>query len=247
MAIVTEAFAKAVFQRSNVVGEHFDVDVWVGQPRQRYQIVGVVRDMRYKNLRTPFGPIAYLPIQQDADPPFDPEVIVRANGSIETATTQVSSVLRGISPAISVRFMPLTSVIRDSLLRERLLATLSGFFGALAALLAMIGLYGVMSYMVARRRNEIGIRIALGADVKTVVGMIVGESARLVAVGMLVGVALAIAGAMAATSLLFGVTPADPRTIALAIGAMVLVAAIASAVPALRAATLDPTVALRDE
>ena len=127
------------------------------------------------------------------------------------------------------------------------MATLSGFFGALAAVLAMIGLYGVMSYSVARRRNEIGVRIALGAGVKTVVGMIVGESARLVAIGIVAGVALAIAGAKAATSLLFGVTAADPGALAMAFGAMVAVAVVASAVPAIRAATLDPTVALRDE
>jgi ABC-type antimicrobial peptide transport system permease subunit len=101
--------------------------------------------------------------------------------------------------------------------------------------------------MVARRRNEIGIRIALGASVRTVVGMIVAESARLVAVGVVVGVALAVAGAKAAASLLFGVTAADPGTMALALAAMTGVALLASALPAMRAARLDPTEALRDE
>jgi putative ABC transport system permease protein len=132
-------------------------------------------------------------------------------------------------------------------MRERLMATLSGFFGALAALIATIGLYGVMSYMVARRRNEIGIRIALGADRRAVVGMVMREAGVLLAAGVFVGTALAIAAARTAAALLFGLRPGDPATLAMAAAGLATVAMVASYVPALRAARLQPTEALREE
>jgi len=133
------------------------------------------------------------------------------------------------------------------LLRERLMATLSGFFGGLAALLATIGLYGVMSYMVARRRSEIGIRMALGADRRDVVRMVMREAGVLLIAGVLVGTALAIAAARTAATLLFGLRPGDPATLAIAAGGLGLVAMLASYLPALRASRLEPTEALREE
>ena len=144
-------------------------------------------------------------------------------------------------------FQPLDAQVRESLLPERLMATLSGFFGALAGLLAVIGLYGVMSYTVARRRNEIGIRMALGADRTTVVRMVMREAGALVGVGLAAGVALALVAGRAAGALLFGLPSWDPSTLAGAVAALAAVAAAASYVPALRAARLEPTVALRDE
>ena len=139
------------------------------------------------------------------------------------------------------------SQITESLLRERLMATLSGFFGALAAIIAVIGLYGVMSYSVARRRKEIGIRIALGADRRDVVRTIMREAIVLLAAGLVVGTLAALAAAKSARALLFGLQPYDPMTIVTAIVALSIVAALASYVPALRASRLEPTVALRDE
>jgi ABC-type antimicrobial peptide transport system permease subunit len=127
------------------------------------------------------------------------------------------------------------------------MATLSGFFGALAALIATIGLYGVMSYSVARRRNEIGIRMALGADRREVVRMIMREASVLLAAGLIVGTVSALAAAQSARALLFGLRPYDPTTIVTAIGVLSIVAVLASYVPALRASRLEPTEALRDE
>jgi len=127
------------------------------------------------------------------------------------------------------------------------MATLSGFFGALAALIATIGLYGVMSYTVARRRNEIGIRIALGADRHAVVAMVMREAGVLLIAGVIVGSALAVAAARTAATLLFGLHPGDPATLAMAAAGLGTVAMIASYVPALRAARLQPTEALREE
>src|SRR5262249_38338384 len=138
-------------------------------------------------------------------------------------------------------------LVRESLLRERLMATLSGFFGLLAGVLATIGLYGVMSYMVERRRNEIGIRIALGADRGAVVAMVMREAGRLLRAGLVVGALVSVGAARWASTLLFGLRPGDPITLALAAAALTTVAAIASYLPARRAARLEPTVALREE
>src|SRR5437867_3388089 len=137
--------------------------------------------------------------------------------------------------------------IWESLLRELLMATLSCFFGFLAALLATIGLYGVISYTVARRTNEIGIRMALGARRTDIVGMIMREAGWLVALGLALGAGLAAAVAKTAASLIFGLKPRDPLTLAFAIVTLTAVAALASFLPARRASRLDPMVALRDE
>jgi ABC-type antimicrobial peptide transport system permease subunit len=139
------------------------------------------------------------------------------------------------------------SQLRDSLLRERLMATLSGFFGALAALIATIGLYGVMSYMVARRRNEIGIRMALGADRREVISMVMREASRLLGAGVLVGLLASVVAARAASTLLFGLSPGDPLTLLMAAAVLGAVAMVASYLPALRASRLEPTEALREE
>src|SRR5262249_51634722 len=135
----------------------------------------------------------------------------------------------------------------DGLLRERLMAMLSGFFGVLAAGLAMMGLYGVISYIVARRRNEIGIRVALGAEDRQGVGMGMREAALLLAMGVGIGTGLAVAAGGSAGSLLFGLKPYDPLTLVAACVLLGLIAATASFVPARRAAKLDPMAALRHE
>jgi ABC-type antimicrobial peptide transport system permease subunit len=146
-----------------------------------------------------------------------------------------------------VDFEPLPAKLDKQLVRERLMAILSGFFGGLALLLATIGLYGVMSYTVARRRNEIGIRMALGASRSEVVRMIVRQAAVMLAAGVGVGSVLAILAAQTANTLLFGLKPGDPATLVTGIGGLAIVAMCASFVPALRASRLEPTEALRDE
>jgi ABC-type antimicrobial peptide transport system permease subunit len=148
---------------------------------------------------------------------------------------------------MALNFYPLHSRISDSLLRERLMATLSGFFGFLAAALAAIGLYGVMAYIVARRRTEIGIRMALGADRASVLKLIGGECGKLLAAGLLVGVGFALAASQAITKLLYGLSPKDPLTIGLSVLLLALVALPAALIPALRAARVDPIETLRDQ
>jgi ABC-type antimicrobial peptide transport system permease subunit len=151
-----------------------------------------------------------------------------------------------VTPGAAIEYDTITTFVRDSLVTQRLMASLSGFFGVLAMLIATIGLYGVMSYMVTRRKVEIGIRMALGADARTVVRMVLRESGVLLAAGVLVGLALAAAASRYAASLLFGLQPWDPASYALAAAGLALVTLIAALIPARRASRLAPTLALRD-
>jgi ABC-type antimicrobial peptide transport system permease subunit len=159
----------------------------------------------------------------------------------------VKGTVAAVHPEISIRFRVLSEQLRDSLLRDRLMATLAGAFGFLAAVLATLGLYGVIAYMVARRRNEIGVRVALGADRSRIVRLVLREAALLLAIGAVVGVGLALWAGRAASALLYGLKPTDPATFAGAIALLSAVALIASYGPARRAARVEPMQALREE
>ena len=248
VAIVSESFARVYFGGANPLGRTFQTDVAPGVQRPTYTIVGLARDTKYNDLRQPFAPEFYAPAVQDPQYPLGSlKLVFRSSQPLETVTAAVAALAREENPAIVVDFRTMASQLHDSLLRERLMASLSGFFGGLAALIAAIGLYGVMSYTVARRRNEIGVRIALGADRRQVMRMVMGEAGGLLAAGLAIGVAAALAVTRFASALLFGVTPRDPATLGAAVVGLALVAALASYVPALRASRLEPIEALRDE
>jgi len=248
VAIVSESFARVYFGGANPIGRTFQIDEAPGRPRPPYTIVGLVRDTKYNDLRTPFEPLMYGPWAQDPQQPLAGlRLVIRSMLPLTSVTTAITALAREENPTIVIEFRTMASQVHDSLMRERLMATLSGFFGGLAALIAAIGLYGVMSYTVARRRNEIGVRIALGADRRRVIGLVLGEAGGLLAVGLAIGVAAALAVARLASALLFGLTPHDPTTLATAAIALATVAALASYVPALRASRVDPGTALRSQ
>jgi ABC-type antimicrobial peptide transport system permease subunit len=175
------------------------------------------------------------------------QVLVRSELPMEAVEAAIRHTMREENGGISFGFDVLQEQIRQSLLAERLLATLSGFFGGLAVLLAMIGLYGVMSYTVAERTSEIGIRMALGARRGDLTAMILGKAARLLAAGLALGAVLSLAAGSAASALLFGLKPRDPETLAMAIAVLAVVALAASYLPARRAAALDPIASLREQ
>jgi predicted permease len=250
VAIVNESFMKQFLNGANPIGKRIRIETGPGEPEAVYEVVGITKDAKYRRLTDPFSPTVFTSLDQVAEPDSHMSgtiVLSRSQVALPAQLAAIKREMAAISPAMSLNFYTLHSEIADSLLRERLMATLSGFFGFLAALLASIGLYGVMAYIVARRRGEIGIRIALGADRATVLKLIGSECGKLLLVGLLLGIGFALAASQAITKLLYGLSPTDPATIALSVLLLALVALPASLIPAIRASRLDPMQALREE
>jgi predicted permease len=247
VAIVTEAFSRKFLGGASPIGRFVQIDNQGGDTTRRYEIVGLVRDSKYGQLRDEFEPIVFLPIAQDDEPRPWVSIVVRSELPLGTLRPSLAAAIAHASPDVDILFRPMHEIVRDGLLRERLMASLSAFFGFLAAVLAMVGLYGVVSFMVVRRRNEIGVRMALGATQHDIVWLVLREAGTLLAVGLAIGIVLAVGAATLARSLLFGLQPFDPATLAMAAFGLAAVAAAASFFPARRASTLDPVAALRDE
>lgn len=245
VAIVNETFVKRYFGAANPVGRTFRVNN--NKPTAPIEIVGVVKDSKYSSLREVIPPTAYRAENQNAKPGPYTNIEVRSVSRPADLIAAVTAAMQEVNREITLQFIPLATQVDESLTRERLLATLSGFFGGLALLLATIGLYGVMSYNVARRRNEIGIRMALGAEQSRVLRMVLGEVAILIGIGLAVGLGAALATTRFITSFLYGIKSNDPMTLILAAGTLALVAAVAGFLPARRASRLDPMSALREE
>jgi predicted permease len=244
VAIVNEKFARAFFGNDNPIGRSFRISQ---MPDKIYQIVGLVADTKYRDLREDFNAIVFLAATQDQSPDPDSTILVRSNEPVSRLISALKDTSSRISPGIVLNFTMLRTSVLNGLVRERLMATLSGFYGALAAMLAMVGLYGIISYVVVRRRNEIGIRMAMGASGSNILKMILREGLGLVAIGLVIGTVLAVIGGRATRAMLFGVDPADPTTLALAIVGITLVAVFASFLPAMRATGIQPTQVLREE
>ena len=247
VAIVNQAFADKFFGGANPVGRTFRREADRGKPEPLYQIVGLVENTKYYELREDFLPVGFFPLAQGEDPSAETTYVLRTRGAVGGVMANVKSAVAEVSPAIDLEFQLLSRQLEESLLRERLMATLSGGFGLLAGLLATLGLYGVIAYMVARRRNEIGVRIALGADRGKVIRLVLREAGWLLLVGLSAGALLALWAGRAAATLLFGLKPHDPVTMAAAAAILVLVALASAYGPARRAAALEPMAALRDE
>lgn len=247
VAIVNQTFVRKLLNGGAPVGVTFQIEGYVGQARPIYQIVGLAKDSKYQELQETIEPLVYVVSAQDENPRLEAEFVVRSSLPVGTLTSELKRTVVETNPEIDIEFAVFKRTIQNSLMRERLMATLSGFFGFLAAALATVGLYGVISYTVARRTNEIGIRMALGARRHEIVSMILREAGLLLAIGLVIGSGLALAAAKTAESLLFGLNPRDPMTLLLAATTLAGIAMAASFVPAHRGSRLDPMVALRDE
>ena len=247
VAVVNQTFVRKYLGGTNPIGQTMRTGEEPNFPSTVYEIVGVIADTKYNNLRSVIPPMTFAPASQ-----YPPEALwanVMIHSDSPTATVG-AAVKRRISEKYSgtiMEFVDFQQRIREGMIQERLMAMLSGFFGLLAALLAMVGLYGVISYLVARRRNEIGIRLALGARRGQVIGMVMKEAGRLLLIGIVIGIATSLVAGRAAGAMLFGLKPHDPLTLAGAVILLVAIALMASLVPARRASRLDPMIAIRYE
>jgi predicted permease len=246
VAIVNEAVVKQIFKGASPIGRSYHTRA-PGRDGERTTIIGVVEDSRYQSMREEAQPIIYTTNLQAAQRGAITQLLIRTGTGAPAVAGAVKSIAAAMDPGILLKFSRLDDQISESLQREKALALLSGFFGALALLLAMMGLYGVLAYTLARRRVEIGIRIALGAARARVIRMVLGDVALLIGAGVVIGGAIAYASGKVLASLLYGVEARDPVTLA---GSAVLLGALAfmaAAIPARRAASLEPVEALRED
>ncbi|MGD0693442.1 MAG: ABC transporter permease [Terriglobia bacterium] len=252
VAVVSQAFVKKYFPNTDPVGKHFGLELPsnVGN----YEIVGVVDDAMYQRER--IHPVFFLPFFQS--PKGEPDYMVRSQyiGSIELRVAgkpenlgdAVRRALADIDPNLTVlNMVSLPEQVAEQFTPDRIIAQLTGLFGALALVLACVGLYGVTAYFVARRTNEIGIRMALGADRRSVLSLVMRGALVQVAIGLAIGIPLALAGGRLMASQLYDVKSYDPLTLALAAVILIACTVVAGFVPARRAASIEPIQALRCE
>ena len=245
-AIVNAAFVSKMMAGQDPLGRVIRVDAPDGQSQPMYQIVGVVGNARHTALREEFEPVVHLATAQATEPRSWVRFVIKTAG-VGVTRQAILRRIEEVNPAIDVEFSNLAESITNGLVRERLMAALSGAMGLLAVVLAAVGLYGVLSYMVVRRSNEIGIRLAMGATRQTVSRMVISEAAWLVAIGLVIGIALGLGAANAARTLLFGLDPSDPTTILSAAALLASIGLVAAYLPARRASRLDPMTTLRQD
>jgi putative ABC transport system permease protein len=247
VAIVNEAFAKKFTGGRNPIGTRIRQPGNAVRPAIERQIVGYVKDAVYRSLRDPVPPTMYIPYAQQPEPPSSMSVSVRAaSGSPALLTKPLASALTQVHSDIAITFRPLADQVNAALIQERIVAWLSAFFGGLALLLAGLGLYGVMSYAVSRRRTEIGIRMALGAAPGGVVALVLRRVAILVGIGTIAGAVVSLWASRFVSTLLYGLQPRDPLTLIAAILVLVTIGAMAGWLPARRASRIDPARVLRE-
>jgi hypothetical protein len=237
--VVNEAFARSFFPGQSVVGKQFDRDGDV------LEIVGLVRDAKYLEIRETPPPTIYVPLRAQGD--GDAILTVRAADAGRIAPLLRQEILRADPSAKVSRVTLQTTLIDNLLVRDRLLALLSGFFGMVALLLVAIGSYGVLSYSVVQRTREIGIRMALGARAFQVIRLVISEIAVTVALGVVAGLAGGFVLGHYVTGLLFEVKPGHAATVLFPLLGLMLVCFFAALPPTLRATRLNPVVALRQE
>jgi len=247
VAVVTEEMARYFFGDLNVLGRRYSPGNTY-DPSIDYEIVGVVSNARYSQVRGDFPRTAYLPFTANRGVLRGLYFHVRTSGDPLTLAPTVRTIVKGLDPSLPVAELDsMVNHIGTSLWQEHLFARLTGIFSGLALMLACIGLYGTISYGVGRRRSEIAVRMALGARYSQVLWMVLRQALLLAGGGVLVGVPLALWSSRYLGSLLYGLSPRDPMTIALTGMVLIVVASLAGYLPARRAALVDPARALKQD
>lgn len=246
VAIISEAVARDLFPAGvNPIGRHY----FMGHdplPNTDVEVIGLVKDVKFNNLQEAQDYIDYVPNPQH--PSGYGSLAVRYEGDFNALSTAVQNAIHSVNRTLPISHVTtLNAIVDRTVTNQRLVAQLSAFFGLLAVFLSAIGIYGLMSYVVSRRTNEIGIRMALGAERARVRWMVMREIAQLVVVGVAIGTVLALAGGRLVASMLYGLKATDPQNLALAMAALLVVALLAGYLPARRASKISPMEALRYE
>jgi predicted permease len=249
VVLVNQAFARKFLNGANPLGHTLRTTRDNTSPRE---IVGLVEDAVYRDVREPTLPTVYVPLtQSDADAP--PAAAARVTLSVRAQsdapallTKSVASAIAEINPTLALTIRPLADQVNDTLVQQRLLALLSTSFGALALVMAAVGLFGVTSYAVSLRRTEIGIRMALGATRGAIIRLVLERVSILVGIGIIAGLALGAWASRFVTTLLYGLEPGDPATLISSAVALAAIGTVAGWFPAYRASRLDPTKVLSD-
>ncbi len=247
VVLVNETFLRRYLGNANPIGATVRTGAEPGYPEATYEVIGVVKDTKYSNLRQEIQPIAFAPASQHPVSGPWAAVMVRSSEPLPGVIAAVKQRVAELDRSIRMDASVLRTQVREALARERLMAWLSGFFGALAAVMVMIGLYGLLSYITLTRRAELGIRLALGARRANVLWLTLCQGLKLAGAGIAIGLIGALMLTHLLSGLLFGIQPSDPVTLLAISGLLIAVAALACWLPARRAARVDPMEALRYE
>jgi hypothetical protein len=246
--IVNQTFIRRFLGGGSAIGQHVHVRPEPDYPERNYEVVGTIPDTKYSRLREDPQPMAFVPLGQFPVTAERPGMVMMiAARDTAGAEREVQQMFAQKHPAMVMRIGSFEQGIRDNLVGDRMMAMLSGCFGVLAAVLVVIGLYGVLSYFLAQRRGEIGIRIALGASRGRVIGESLRDAGKMLGIGLAIGVILALVAGREASTMVFGLKPWDAVNLLAAGGLLALVTMVASLIPALKAARINLADSLRTE
>ncbi len=244
VVIISESIARQVFANEDPIGHR--IQCGLDNPKWM-TVVGVVSDVRQDSPASPPGPVLYMPLRQHPSHANDLAIVIRTSGNPDALIPVVQSTIQQMNPEVATKFTTMNELLSDSISAQRFRTALASSFAVLALLLALSGMYAVMSYLTTRRTSEFGLRSALGAQPGNIIALVLGGAVRLAAIGIVTGVVLSLIASRLLSSMLFGLKNTDVSTYASVTAIVLPVIVLAAALPAWRASSVDPMVALRNE